>query len=106
MFHSNSQYSRSYLQKSQIAEPWCQAELEKAIESVERDTDKLRRQKEPLEKKMMDKQQVANQLKQKRDEQKNVQETFTEKYDRAVQELDNMRAEIESIKENSKVCNF
>ena len=52
---------------------------------------------------MMEKQQVANELKQKRDEQKNVQETFTEKYDRAVQELNNMKAEIESIKENSKV---
>ena len=77
--------------------------LKQAIESVEKDTAKLRKQKEPLEKKMMSQQEIANQLAQKRDEAKNVQATFTEKYDRACNELEEMKTEVDSLKQNSEV---
>ena len=77
--------------------------LKQAIESVEKDTAKLRKQKEPLEKKMMSQQEIANQLAQKRDEAKNVQATFTEKYDRACTELEEMKTEVDSLKQNSEV---
>merc|ERR1711917_70343 len=36
------------------------SELQYAIESVEKDTAKFRKEKEPLEKKMMDKQEIVN----------------------------------------------
>ena len=78
------------------------SELQYAIESVEKDTAKFRKEKEPLEKKMMDKQEIVNKCQGVLTEAKAAQGSFTEPYDRAVAELGKIEEEIQKTKENGQ----
>ena len=78
------------------------SELQYAIESVEKDTAKFRKEKEPLEKKMMDKQEIVNKCQGVLTEAKEAQDSFTEQYDRAVAELGKIEEEIKKTQENGQ----
>ena len=78
------------------------SELQYAIESVEKDTAKFRKEKEPLEKKMMDKQEIVNKCQGVLTEAKEAQGSFTEQYDRAVAELGKIEEEIQKTQENGQ----